>query len=91
MFHVLFRVIKRFWEKQEAIFNMCINQLPSDMKKRYEELVIFREDVNITPQVINCRDFRFVKYIQVCMYMLLFYFILSIDIRNSVGRISISS
>ncbi|KAK9303557.1 hypothetical protein QLX08_004783 [Tetragonisca angustula] len=47
------QVIKRFWEKQEAIFNMCINQLPSDMKKRYEELVIFREDVNITPQTLE--------------------------------------
>ena len=58
---MFFSVIKRFWEKQEAIFNMCINQLPSDMKKRYEELVIFREDVNITPQVIN-RRLRFTSF-----------------------------
>lgn len=48
---MFFSVIKKFWEKQELIFKMCINQLPLEMKKRYEELVIFREDVNITPQV----------------------------------------
>lgn len=48
---MFFSVIKRFLEKQEAIFNMCIEQLPVEMRKRYEELVIFREDVNITPQV----------------------------------------
>ncbi|OAD55428.1 Apoptotic protease-activating factor 1 [Eufriesea mexicana] len=47
------RVIKRFWEKQEAIFNMCIEQLPLEMRKHYEELVIFREDVNITPQTLE--------------------------------------
>ncbi|XP_003700960.2 uncharacterized protein LOC100880336 isoform X1 [Megachile rotundata] len=47
------KVIKKFLEKQEAIFNMCINQLPPEMRKRYEELVIFREDVNITPQILE--------------------------------------
>ncbi|XP_029055973.1 apoptotic protease-activating factor 1 [Osmia bicornis bicornis] len=47
------RVIKRFLEKQEAIFNMCIEQLPVEMRKHYEELVIFREDVNITPQTLE--------------------------------------
>lgn len=46
-----FSVIKIFLDKQKAIFNMCIEQLPIEMRKRYEELVIFREDVNITPQV----------------------------------------
>ncbi|XP_043802978.1 apoptotic protease-activating factor 1-like isoform X2 [Apis laboriosa] len=46
-------VIKKFWEKQEVIFNMCIEQLPLEMRKRYEELVIFREDVNITPQTLE--------------------------------------
>ncbi|XP_054000407.1 apoptotic protease-activating factor 1 isoform X1 [Hylaeus anthracinus] len=47
------RVIKIFLEKQEAIFNMCIKELPDEMRKRYEELVIFREDVNITPQTLE--------------------------------------
>ncbi|XP_017794472.1 PREDICTED: LOW QUALITY PROTEIN: apoptotic protease-activating factor 1 [Habropoda laboriosa] len=47
------QVIRKFLEKQEAIFNMCIEQLPVNMRKRYEELVIFREDVNITPQTLQ--------------------------------------
>ncbi|CAK9826161.1 Apoptotic protease-activating factor 1 [Anthophora retusa] len=47
------QVIRKFLEKQEAIFNMCIEQLPVEMRKRYEELVIFREDVNITPQTLQ--------------------------------------
>ncbi|XP_076176382.1 uncharacterized protein LOC143151283 isoform X2 [Ptiloglossa arizonensis] len=47
------RVIKIFLDKQKAIFNMCIEQLPIEMRKRYEELVIFREDVNITPQTLE--------------------------------------
>ncbi|XP_060817084.1 apoptotic protease-activating factor 1 isoform X1 [Bombus pascuorum] len=46
-------VIKKFLEKQEAIFNMCIDQLPLEMREHYEELVIFREDVNITPQTLE--------------------------------------
>ncbi|XP_076641925.1 apoptosome protein Dark isoform X2 [Halictus rubicundus] len=47
------RVIKKFLEKQEVIFNMCIEQLPDEMKKHYQELVIFREDINITPQTLE--------------------------------------
>ncbi|XP_076236256.1 apoptotic protease-activating factor 1 [Calliopsis andreniformis] len=47
------RVVKKFMEKQEAIFNMYIQQLPVEMRKRYKELVIFREDVNITPQTLE--------------------------------------
>ncbi|CAL7936563.1 unnamed protein product [Xylocopa violacea] len=46
-------VYKQFLKKQEAIFDMCIQQLPIEMRKRYEELVIFREDVNITPQTLE--------------------------------------
>ncbi|KZC07642.1 PREDICTED: apoptotic protease-activating factor 1 [Dufourea novaeangliae] len=46
-------VIRKFLEKQEAIFNMCIEKLPAEMKKRYEELVVFSEDVNITPQTLE--------------------------------------
>ncbi|XP_076619262.1 uncharacterized protein LOC143340817 isoform X1 [Colletes latitarsis] len=47
------RVIKLFLERQETIFNMCIDQLSIEMRKCYEELVIFREDVNITPQTLK--------------------------------------
>ncbi|XP_076276380.1 uncharacterized protein LOC143207139 isoform X2 [Lasioglossum baleicum] len=47
------RVIKKFLEKQEAIFNMCIEQLPDEMRKHYQDLVIFREDINITPQTLE--------------------------------------
>ncbi|XP_031834716.2 apoptotic protease-activating factor 1 isoform X2 [Nomia melanderi] len=46
-------VIKKFLEKQEAIFNICIDQLLPEMKKRYDELVIFREDINIMPQTLE--------------------------------------
>lgn len=43
---------------------MCIEQLPLEMRKRYEELVIFREDVNITPQVQIC-DFNIILYLYI--------------------------
>ncbi|XP_076676313.1 apoptotic protease-activating factor 1 isoform X3 [Andrena cerasifolii] len=46
-------MIKKVLTKQEAIFNMCIEQLPIEMKEHYEQLVIFREDVNITPQTLE--------------------------------------
>lgn len=43
---------------------MCIEQLPLEMRKRYEELVIFREDVNITPQV-QIHDFNIILYLYI--------------------------
>lgn len=55
-----FSVVRKFLEKQEVIFNMYIDQLPIEMRKQYEELAIFREDVNITPQV---RKLDFLEHI----------------------------
>lgn len=43
---------------------MCIEQLPLEMRKRYEELVIFREDVNITPQV-QIYNFNIILYLYI--------------------------
>lgn len=89
---MIFSVIKKFLEKQEAIFNMCIDQLPLEMKEHYEELVIFREDVNITPQVIELLIllhliivYKTFKIVYIVVY------ICFIDIGNFVGRISFSS
>ncbi|KAG7206909.1 hypothetical protein KM043_000802 [Ampulex compressa] len=47
------KVIGKFLEKQEAIFDMCIEQLDKDLQKRYEELAIFSEDVNIMPKTLE--------------------------------------
>nr|XP_033321533.1 apoptotic protease-activating factor 1 isoform X1 [Megalopta genalis]XP_033321534.1 apoptotic protease-activating factor 1 isoform X1 [Megalopta genalis] len=47
------RVIKKFLKKQEAIFNICIENLSDEMRKHYQELVIFREDINITSQTLE--------------------------------------
>lgn len=47
-----YRVMREFLEKQETIFDMCIKQLKPDLKKRYESLAIFCEDVNITAKVL---------------------------------------
>lgn len=43
--------MKKFLEKQEVVFNMFIECLPSNLKTCYEQLAIFSEDVNITPKV----------------------------------------
>lgn len=53
------RVIKEFLEKQEIIFDMCIDQLKPDLKEQYKTLAIFNEDVNIT---------RLVRYIEKCLF-----------------------
>lgn len=47
---------------------MCIEQLPLEMRKRYEELVIFREDVNITPQV-QIHDFSIIYILIYIIYL----------------------
>ncbi|XP_017884244.1 apoptotic protease-activating factor 1 isoform X2 [Ceratina calcarata] len=47
------RVIKDFWDIQKGIFDTCIQQLSVEMRNLYEELVIFREDVNITPETLK--------------------------------------
>lgn len=46
-----YRVMREFLQKQEIIFDICIEQLKPDLKNRYESLAIFCEDVNITPKV----------------------------------------
>lgn len=48
---IYFRVIEEFMKIQEATFDMCIDQLKKEMKERYENLVIFSEDVNIMSKV----------------------------------------
>ncbi|XP_032673551.1 uncharacterized protein LOC116845226 isoform X2 [Odontomachus brunneus] len=47
------KVIKEFLEKQETIFDMCIDQLKPDLKEQYKTLAIFNEDVNITPMTLK--------------------------------------
>ncbi|KAK2582333.1 hypothetical protein KPH14_004670 [Odynerus spinipes] len=47
------KVINKFLEKQEAIFNMSIEHLPSELKACYEQLAIFSEDVNITSKALE--------------------------------------
>ncbi|XP_014474786.1 PREDICTED: apoptotic protease-activating factor 1 isoform X2 [Dinoponera quadriceps] len=47
------RVIKKFLEKQEIIFDMCIDQLKPDLKEQYKQLAIFNEDVNITRNALQ--------------------------------------
>ncbi|KAL6265324.1 hypothetical protein P5V15_002125 [Pogonomyrmex californicus] len=47
------KVMREFLEKQKTIFDICIEQLKPDLRKRYESLVIFREDVNITPKTLE--------------------------------------
>lgn len=54
-----YRIMKEFLQKQETAFDICIKQLNSDLKKRYEDLAIFCEDVNITPKV-----YIYVKFIK---------------------------
>lgn len=48
---VCYRVIREFLQKQETIFDICIEQLKPDLREHYESLAIFCEDVNITPKV----------------------------------------
>lgn len=47
------KVINKFFEKQEAIFNMSIEHLPLELKTCYEQLAIFSEDVNITSKTLE--------------------------------------
>ncbi|XP_066591533.1 apoptotic protease-activating factor 1 isoform X2 [Prorops nasuta] len=47
------KVIKKFLEKQSAIFDMCIKELPTEIRECYEELAIFNEDVNIMPKTLE--------------------------------------
>ncbi|XP_012277489.1 apoptotic protease-activating factor 1 isoform X2 [Orussus abietinus] len=47
------KVMRQFLEKQKAIFDICIDRLPSPLKERYEMLAIFNEDVNIMPQTLE--------------------------------------
>ncbi|XP_011876259.1 PREDICTED: apoptotic protease-activating factor 1 isoform X2 [Vollenhovia emeryi] len=47
------KVMREFLEKQETIFDICIEQLKPDLKKYYESLAIFCEDVNITPKTLE--------------------------------------
>ncbi|KAK0174087.1 hypothetical protein PV328_007201 [Microctonus aethiopoides] len=46
-------VMEKFLGKQEIIFDMCIDQLSDDDRNRYKMLVIFDEDVNITPKTLE--------------------------------------
>jgi len=43
--------MRKFLQKQETIFDLFIEQLKPDLKKHYESLAIFCEDVNIIPKV----------------------------------------
>lgn len=43
--------MREFMKIQETTFDMCIDQLEKKMRNRYENLVIFSEDVNIMPKV----------------------------------------
>uniref|UniRef100_A0A0C9RL69 Apaf1_1 protein n=2 Tax=Fopius arisanus TaxID=64838 RepID=A0A0C9RL69_9HYME len=45
--------VKDLLEKQEAIFEMCIDRLPETTRDRYKSLAIFSEDVNISPKTIE--------------------------------------
>ncbi|XP_025153495.1 apoptotic protease-activating factor 1 isoform X2 [Harpegnathos saltator] len=47
------KVIKKFLEKQETIFDMCIDQLNPELKEQYKKLAIFNEDVNITRKTLE--------------------------------------
>lgn len=47
------KVISKFLDKQNAIFDMCIDQLTEPTKKMYKQLAIFSEDVNITSQTLT--------------------------------------
>ncbi|XP_071562800.1 uncharacterized protein [Temnothorax nylanderi] len=47
------KIMREFLQKQETIFDICIEQLKPDLKKRYESLAIFCEDVNITPKTLE--------------------------------------
>lgn len=48
--------MREFLEKQETIFDICIGQLKPDLRKHYESLAIFCEDVNITPKVYITKE-----------------------------------
>ncbi|XP_018369153.1 PREDICTED: apoptotic protease-activating factor 1-like isoform X2 [Trachymyrmex cornetzi] len=47
------KVMNEFWKKQETIFDICIKQLKPDLKKYYEDLAIFCEDVNIASKTLE--------------------------------------
>ena len=61
--------MNEFWKKQETIFDICIKQLKPDLKKYYEDLAIFCEDVNIASKVCNI----YKSYIYI-IYLIFFYF-----------------
>ncbi|XP_028982158.1 apoptotic protease-activating factor 1 [Diachasma alloeum] len=43
----------KFFDMQEAIFDMCINRLPESAQTRYKNLAIFSEDVNISSKTLE--------------------------------------
>ncbi|XP_012525104.1 apoptotic protease-activating factor 1 isoform X2 [Monomorium pharaonis] len=47
------KVMREFLEKQETIFDICIEQLQPNLRKHYESLAVFCEDVNITPKILE--------------------------------------
>jgi len=70
--------MNEFWKKQETIFDICIKQLKPDLKKYYEDLAIFCEDVNIASKV--CNIIKVIKFIIIDAYCIIshiyfFYFI----------------
>lgn len=45
--------MREFFQKQETIFDMSIEQLKPDLREYYTTIAVFSEDVNITPKVIR--------------------------------------
>jgi len=43
--------MREFFQKQETIFDMSIEQLKPDLREYYATIAVFNEDVNITPKV----------------------------------------
>ena len=87
--------MNEFWKKQETIFDICIKQLKPDLKKYYEDLAIFCEDVNIASKV--CNIIKVIKFIIIDAYKLshiffLFYIgLIIVDSRNFLEKRSIGS
>jgi hypothetical protein len=48
---IFYRVMREFFQKQETIFDMSIEQLKPDLRGYYATMAVFNEDVNITPKV----------------------------------------
>ncbi|XP_011342861.1 apoptotic protease-activating factor 1 isoform X2 [Ooceraea biroi] len=47
------KVMREFFQKQETIFDMSIEQLKPDLREHYTTIAVFSEDVNITPKTLE--------------------------------------